>query len=92
MGTLYHRLPLLRPELKKIGIGYAESGDRNYHVVVLDTSGGLGTGFKKLPEREPTKPVVFPVDNQKNVPCVFSFGSAEIPNPLPDNGDSRESG
>ena len=91
MGTLYHRLPLLRPDLKKVGIGYAAT-NRQFHVIVLGNFGGLGAGFGRVPDRDPMKPVVFPVDNQKNVPCLFCFGNPEIPNPIPDNGDSHETG
>jgi uncharacterized protein YkwD len=59
MGGLYHRIPLLRPNLKRIGLGY-EAG-----VVVLDVlSGVVGSDLDS---------VAYPADGQANVPTEFGF-------------------
>ncbi len=44
MSTLYHRIPLLAPELERIGFGHARMGGRKW-VCVLDT----GNGRRKTP-------------------------------------------
>jgi uncharacterized protein YkwD len=90
MATLYHRLPLLHPNLQKIGLGYAEARDFQYRVVVLEAFSDLGTDAREFFSN--VEPVIYPVNNQKNVPCLFCFGVQEYPNPIPDNGDSRAAG
>jgi uncharacterized protein YkwD len=90
IATLYHRLPLLHPDLERVGLGYATSGDGRYRVAVLDARSGLP---RRWSLREGGfRTVIYPADQQKDVPCMFSFGAPESPNPLPNNGDSRSAG
>jgi uncharacterized protein YkwD len=57
MAGLYHRIPFLRPNLKRIGLGY--EGD----VVVADVVSGVG-GFN-------LDSIAYPADGQSNVPTEF---------------------
>ncbi len=57
MAGLYHRIPFLRPNLKRIGLGY--EGE----VVVMDViSGDVGYDYAS---------VAYPADGQANVPTEF---------------------
>ena len=57
MGGLYHRIPFLRPNLKRIGLGY--EGE----IVVVDViSGVVGSDADS---------VAYPADGQLNVPTEF---------------------
>ena len=59
MAGLYHRIPFLRPNLKRIGLGYEEE------VVVLDVISGVGgTDLAS---------VAYPADGQINVPTEFGM-------------------
>jgi hypothetical protein len=90
MATFYHRLPLLHPRLQKIGLGYAEARDFRFRAVVLDVLSSVSAA--PAAPRSKIEAVIFPADKQKSVPCLFDFGSPEVPNPIPDNGDAREAG
>jgi uncharacterized protein YkwD len=57
MATLYHRIPMLRPNLRRIGIGF-ERGIMVTNVI---------TGMVGNEDR----PVAFPAANQASVPTVF---------------------
>jgi hypothetical protein len=57
MATLYHRIPILRPTLKRIGMGY-ESG-----IAVMDVVSGV--------DGEEERPIAFPADGQSEVPLLF---------------------
>ena len=57
MATLYHRIPILRPNLRRIGLGYESP------VAVMDTISGL--------IGDDSRSVGFPGTDQKNVPTVF---------------------
>jgi hypothetical protein len=57
MATLYHRIPLLRPNLKRVGVGY--EGD----IVVADLISGM--------EGAVNASVVYPGDGQTQVPTEF---------------------
>lgn len=71
MSELYHRIPLLQPNLKEIGIGtYGENG---YNVSLIDCIGGA-SGANSVPV------VFFPGADQANVP--LRLGN-EIPDPVP---------
>lgn len=69
MGTFYHRIPMLVPELKRIGWGQAGP------FAVIDVA-----SFVVPPEGEWT--VVWPADGMKDVPIDFANGSKELPNPV----------
>jgi uncharacterized protein YkwD len=69
MGTFYHRLPFLDPDLKRIGFGAA--GARASRSAVLDIAG-----------RGLTVPLLYPVDKQTDVPTLYE--AHEIPSPVPE--------
>jgi len=73
--TFYHRVPLLQPNLKEIGIGYYEMD--GYVVSLLDCiSGTSGKSTKDV--------VLYPNENQSNVPTTMG---REIPHPVGQEGN-----
>lgn len=78
MGTLFHRLPILDPDLRKIGVGYARAKEGWF--TLMDTASGKGTD----------QVVIFPVDGQKNV--ALEFVGPEYPNPIPREGEGKPAG
>jgi uncharacterized protein YkwD len=77
IATFYHRIPLIQPGVKRVGIGYATRGDRV--VVCLDSKRGFDPGVR------PEGIVVYPTAGQKGVPLAFGggVGVGEDPDPLP---------
>ena len=73
-GTFYHRLPLLRANLKKVGVGYIPGGKWR-HFSVLDVVSGLEG---ELPEERSV--IVYPPDGATGIPASFHN---ELPNPVP---------
>jgi hypothetical protein len=72
--TFYHRIPLLQPELKEIGISFFEKD--GYIVSLIDCISGL--------KGESSKDVVFyPAENQKEIPTTMG---PEIPHPIGKEG------
>lgn len=57
IATLYHRIPLLNPDLKRVGIGHVRGGPDNW-IVVVDT----GRGVKE------SSALLYPTPNQTDVP------------------------
>lgn len=57
MSTLYHRIPMLRPNLVRIGLGW-EGG-----YAVMDVINGL--------VGDEPHPVAYPAEGQKNIPTLF---------------------
>ena len=78
MATLFHRVPILHPHLKRVGIGYAKGGKWGW-VTLLDVMSGRESG-------KPAGPVAWPVDKQTDVPLAFG---GEIPDPIPDDKDKK---
>jgi uncharacterized protein YkwD len=76
MATLFHRVPLLDPELARVGFG-ATRGEKSGWVVVLDVTSGRGSGAV----------VFYPADGQKDVPLAYHAG--ERPDPIPQSKDHR---
>ena len=70
MGTFYHRVPMLVPELRRIGWGQAGP----FAAIDIES-------FVVPPEGEWM--VVWPAENQKDVPIDFARGGKELPNPVP---------
>lgn len=63
MGGLYHRIPLLRPNLKRIGLGIEAE------IIVLDVVSGLAGVDKNA--------VAYPADGQGDVPTEFGLESPD---------------
>jgi uncharacterized protein YkwD len=80
MATLFHRIPMLEPDLKRIGIGHAATAQGTVWQVVIDVRSGVEHEFL-APLR--AEPVIFPPDKQKDVPRTFGLGGMEEPNPIP---------
>lgn len=78
MSELFHRIPILRPSLAKIGVGQADGG----HITVID----LTQGIVGNPDVE--RVIAFPVPDQKDVPTHFG---SESPDPIPSDA-SRPAG
>jgi uncharacterized protein YkwD len=76
MSTLFHRLPLLDPNLRRIGFA-ADRGENSGWVVVMDVSRGKGSD----------RPVLFPAAGQKDVPVAYHAG--ERPDPIPQSTDRK---
>jgi hypothetical protein len=75
MATLFHRIPMLDPQLGRIGIGFAKGGPYGGFLVVDTIQGRDG--------KPAAKPVLYPADGQENVPLKFT---RELPDPLPEKG------
>lgn len=77
VDTFYHRIGMLRPGLKTVGIGFADHPDLEYEFIasvsVIDIINGL-----EVSPNDP--PVVYPAPGQRYVPTDFVD---ESPDPLP---------
>lgn len=71
MSGLFHRVPILHPGLKKIGLGWTRAGEGGA-ISVMDVVSGRGGG--------PTVVVAYPADKQRDVPLALG---REIPRPAP---------
>jgi hypothetical protein len=81
MASLFHRLIVLDPRVTRIGFGFAKTGDSGIAVIHLPRS-IFGTTTK--PPTFP--PVLYPGDQQKDVPLQLGF---EFPNPVPESKDGK---
>ncbi|MFO0863583.1 MAG: CAP domain-containing protein [Gemmataceae bacterium] len=79
MATLYHRIPILEPNLKQVGFGLAR-GDRLGWITVLNLMSGKTRG-------RPHE-VLYPVPDQSDVPLHFPPGG-EVPDPIPEDKDKK---
>jgi hypothetical protein len=84
MASFYHRIPFLDPTVSRVGVGLVQNG-RDW-AFVLDTASG------KIPPKPAITVVCYPVNTQQKVPRQFSLGAPEVPNPIPNNGDSAKAG
>src|SRR5262249_24171556 len=75
-AMLFFRIAMFDPDLKRIGLGHAKHPTRGW-VCVLDVLRGRGTN----------RVVVYPVDDQIDVPVLFP-GTA-IPDPIPESKTKR---
>jgi uncharacterized protein YkwD len=64
MGTFYHRVPLLHPDLRRIGVGVAH-GPKGDWICVMDVKSGVGHGV----------PVCYPAEGQRDVPTTVGIAS-----------------
>lgn len=73
VNSLYHRTPILRPSLKRVGMASVAGPAGPITLVMFDSPAGAddGAGY----------PVVYPANGQTNVPLSFV---GEIPNPVPE--------
>jgi Cysteine-rich secretory protein family len=74
MAGLYHRRPMLDPQLERIGVGYARLPDGMLTAALR---------FENATRKRGGWPVVYPADKQTNVPLDYG---AEVPNPIPNRG------
>ena len=72
VDSVYHRFPIMRPDLKVIG--YADAGIGNLPMEDME----FGFGFPSGPAHAP---VAYPADGQAQVPTTF-FDN-ELPDPVP---------
>src|SRR5262249_11873808 len=73
LASLFHRVPVLDPKLNKIGFGYAKGGKEGGYVVLDTVSSREG--------KDSPIPILYPADQQKDVPLLFAEG--EFPSPIP---------
>jgi hypothetical protein len=76
MNSFFHRIPLLVPDLRRIGFGCARTKEGLWWAV-LDARSGKGDN----------QPSFYPADGQKNVPLAYVRG--EQPDPIPESPDKR---
>ena len=74
MAGMYHRRPMLDPNLERIGIGYARLPDGMLTAALR---------FENATRRGGNWPVAYPADKQADVPLDYG---AEFPNPIPNHG------
>jgi uncharacterized protein YkwD len=72
VDSVYHRFPIMRPDLEAIGFGSAVGGGLPIEVMDMGYRSELG---------DPNQQVVFPAAGQTKVPNVF-LGN-ELPDPVP---------
>jgi len=74
VDSVYHRFPILRPDLRVIG--YADAAMAGLPIEDME--------FGFAPSGVNARPVVFPADRQADVPA--SFDDNELPDPVPSGG------
>jgi hypothetical protein len=74
MAGMYHRRPMLDPQLERIGVGYAPLPDGTLTAAAR---------FENAARKNGNWPVAYPADKQTNVPLNYG---AEFPNPIPNHG------
>ena len=74
MAGMYHRRPMLDPQLERIGVGYARLPDGMMTAALR---------FENAARKGGSWPVAYPADKQTNVPLDYG---AEYPNPVPNHG------
>ena len=73
MAGMYHRRPMLDPQLERIGVGYARLPDGMLTAALR---------FENATRRNGNLPVAYPADKQSDVPPDYG---AEYPNPIPNH-------
>ncbi|KAF0246043.1 MAG: hypothetical protein FD180_1037 [Planctomycetota bacterium] len=82
LGTFYHRIPLLSPHLKKVGIGWAtKPGATDLGWCVIDCGTGVGPRNDKLLQL-----VAYPAPGATDVQRAFDD---ELPDPIPAGEDHK---
>jgi hypothetical protein len=72
MATLYHRIPLLRPTLRRVGGAHVQGGPWNWIAVLDCVSGCEGSWGDRV--------VLYPPPDGRDVPLEFG---GETPDPIP---------
>lgn len=75
VNSVYHRFPIMRPDLDVIGYGAAVGGGLPIDVMDMGYRNELG---------DPAEEVLFPAPSQTQVPVVFTGN--ELPDPVPPGG------
>lgn len=86
MGSFFHRIPLLHPEAKSVGVGYALSAD-----MYVKGTGKIALLSVPKPNRKPAKKsvVLYPAPGSKGVPRIYGVESPNAvtkPEKLDDRG------
>jgi uncharacterized protein YkwD len=86
VSTFYHRLPLLHPDLRRVGFGWARhaQGKESVWVTVLDIRDS------RRPKGLRDWVVFYPAADQADVPTTFL--NNELPNPTPPEGAGKRLG
>jgi len=71
LATLYHRVPMVAPELAEVGLGEAEKDDR--YCSVIDVLSAR--------DATPHRTIMVPSDGQTRVPVRFANGESPDPRP-----------
>lgn len=79
LATLYHRVPVLAPNLRSIGFACVR-GRRQGWATVMNVQSGR--------EKSRAQAVFYPAPDQRDVPVSFPNGGEE-PNPIPEDPDGR---
>jgi hypothetical protein len=74
MAGLYHRRPMLDPQLERIGVGYARLPNGMLAAALR---------FENATRQRGGWPVIYPADKQTDIPLEYG---TEIPNPIPNHG------
>src|SRR6201986_3997060 len=74
MAGMYHRRPMLDPQLERIGVGYAQLPDGMLTAALR---------FENATRKRGGWPVAYPADKQADIPLDYG---AEVPNPIPNHG------
>lgn len=82
MSAPYHRFPMLRHNIKRLG--YSHVDGENLSVSVLD----MGSLTEPYDPNTAPRIVVWPANNMKSVPT--HFGDPESPNPLADQPEDEQ--
>lgn len=76
VGSVYHRVPLLNPDLDSLGVGVAREDGRNVLTVLT---------AQKLPTTGRGGIITLPYSGQKEVPLAY-MSDAEFPDPFAEYG------
>jgi uncharacterized protein YkwD len=76
MATFFHRVPMLDPDLTRVGFGSARD-KREGWITVLDVLNGRGW----------SAPILCPGDQQKDV--LLAYKAGERPDPIPESKDKK---